>query len=93
MADLGMIVTYVDDVKPNVEVLRLWTDQQIAEKEMRVKRLEADMEEILRAHTAKIQAAIIMLKREVAALYGKKDKLEQYNKGDVIEVKMIEQKE
>lgn len=90
MADLPVIVNY--EVKPNVEVLRLWTDQQIAEKETRIKRLEADMEEILRAHTAKIQANIIMLKREVAALYDKKDRLEAYQKQDVIEVKQIEQK-
>jgi hypothetical protein len=90
MADLPVPKHY--EVKPNVEVRKLWVDQQIAEKETRVKRLEADAEEIMRAQIARIKADIIMLKREVANLYSLKDQLEQYNNNDVIDVKQLENK-
>ena len=92
MADLSVLKQYNDGVQPNVEVMRLWLDQQIAEKEMRIKRLEADAEEILRAHTARIKADIIMLKREIGRLYDRKDQLEQYGNEEVIDIKRIENK-
>lgn len=90
MADLPIPKRY--EVQPNVEVLRLHCDQQIAEKETRIKRLEADAEEIMRASIARIKADIIMLKREVAKLYEKKEDLERYGKDDVIDLKQLEQK-
>ena len=89
MADLRVIKHY--DVKPNVEVQRLWTQQQIAEKEARIKRLEADAEEILRGQIARIQADIIMLKRETASLYQRMDELEKFGKDEVIDIKQLEQ--
>jgi hypothetical protein len=91
MADLPVVKHY--SVKPNVEVQILWTDQQIAEKETRVKRLEADAEEIMRAQISRIKADIIMLKREIAALYDRKDKLQTYGNQEVIDLKLIENKE
>lgn len=90
MADLPVVKHY--EVKPNVEVQKLWTEQQIAEKETRIKRLEADAEEIMRAQIARIKADIIMLKREVAALYERKDQLEKYGNNDVIDIKQISSK-
>ena len=90
MADLRVVKHY--DVQPNVEVQRLWTQQQIAEKEARIKRLEADAEEILRGQIARIQADIIMLKREAASLYQRMDELEKFGKEEVIDVQMLEHK-
>ena len=90
MADIQTNKHY--DVKPNVEVRKLWTDQQIAEKEMRIKRLEADAEEIIRGSVARIKADIIMLKREVAGLYNLKDDLEKFRNDEVIDLKQLEDK-
>lgn len=90
MADLPVPKHY--EVKPNVEVQTLWVEQQIAEKETRIKRLEADAEEIMRAQIARIKADIIMLKREVARLYDLKDQLQNYGKEEVIDIKKIENK-
>lgn len=87
MADLPVLKQY--DVQPNVEVRKLWVDQQIAEKETRIKRLEADAEEIIRAQVSRIKADIIMLKREIARLYDMKDQLEQFKNEDVIDVKRL----
>ena len=80
------------DVKPNVEVRKLWCDQQIAEKEMRVKRLEADAEEIMRGQVSRIKADIIMLKRETAKLYELKDDLEKFRNDEVIDLKQLTEK-
>jgi len=90
MADLPIPNRYT--VEPNVEVRRLWVDQQIAEKEMRVKRLEADAEEIMRAQISRIKADIIMLKREVAKLYELKDDLQEYGSNEIIDMKQLENK-
>jgi len=90
MADIGVNKHY--DVRPSVEVQRLWLDQQIAEKEMRIKRLECDAEEIIRAQISRIKADSLMLKREVARLYDVKEQLDQFGKEDIIDMKQIEAK-
>ena len=90
MADLPIPRRYA--VEPNVEVRRLWVDQQIAEKETRVKRLEADAEEIMRAQISRIKADIIMLKREVGKLYELKDDLQKFGAEEVIDLKQLEDK-
>ena len=84
MADLGVQKNY--DVKPNIEVRKLWVDQQIAEKECMVKRLEADAEEIMRGQISRIKADIIMKKREVAKLFELKDDLEKFRNDEVIDI-------
>ena len=78
---------------PNVKVHKLWTEQQIAETEMKIKRLECDAEEILRGRLKNIEAEIIMLKRKVAMLYNKYDQLEQFGNEELIEVRGIEIKQ
>ena len=88
MADLPVPKRY--DVQPNVEVRKLWVDQQIAEKETRVKRLEADAEEIMRAQISRIKADIIMLKREVGKLYELKDDLSKFGDQEIIDMKQLE---
>ena len=90
MADLPVPKSYA--VEPNVEVRKLWVDQQIAEKETRVKRLEADAEEIMRAQIARIKADILMLKREVGKLYELKDDLGRFGNEEVIDAKQLEDK-
>lgn len=90
MADLPILKHYT--VAPNVEVQRLWVDQQIAEKETRVKRLEADAEEIMRAQISRIKADILMLKRETAKLYELKDDLQRFGSQDIVDIKKLEDK-
>ena len=90
MADIAVNTHY--EVEPNVEVQRLWLKQQIAEKEIRVKRLECDAEEILRSQIHRIEAQVIMLKREISRLYDLQDKLDQFGKDEVVDIKRIEAK-
>ena len=73
--------------EPNVRVHKLWTEQQIAETEAKIKKLEADAELIIRGHLKRIEAEVIMLKRKAGMLYGKLDKLEKFGNEDVIDVR------
>jgi hypothetical protein len=71
----------------NVKVHKLWTEQQIAETEARIKRLEADAEELLKGKLKTLEAEVIMLKRKAAMLYDKFDKLEAFGNEEVIDVR------
>ena len=55
-------------VSPNADVEKLWLKSAIAEKEARVKRLEADKDEIIKSRVLKIEATILMVKREIVEL-------------------------
>lgn len=55
-------------VSPNTDVEKLWLKSAIAEKEARVKRLEADKDEIIKSRVLKLEATILMLKREIVEL-------------------------
>ena len=55
-------------VTPNADVEKLWLQSAIAEKEVRVKRLEADKEVIIKSQVLKIEATILMVKREIVQL-------------------------
>lgn len=55
-------------VSPNADVEKLWIKAAIAEKEARVKRLEVDKEEIIKSQVLKLEATILMLKREIVEL-------------------------
>jgi len=55
-------------VSPNADVEKLWLKSAIAEKECRVKRLEADKDEIIKSRVLKIEATILMVKREIVEL-------------------------
>ena len=84
MADLG--TRGGCNPEPNVKVQKLWTEQQIAETENKIKRLEADAEGIIRGQLKGIEAEIIMLKRKAVMLYQKFDNLEQFGTDDVVEI-------
>ena len=71
-------------VSPNADVEKLWCKSAIAEKEARVKRLEADKEEIIKSNVLKIEATILMLKREIVELCNTLNKMDNTN--DVIDV-------
>jgi hypothetical protein len=71
---------------PNVQMHKLWTQQQIAELECKIKHLEANREELVKARLPAIEAEIIGCKRKAAALMGRLDELEQFGLNDVIEV-------
>jgi len=91
MADLGR----GDGVNalPNVKVHRLWTEKQIAEVEMKIKRLEIEAEEIIRGKLKGIEAEIIMLKRKAALLYNKSDNLDKFGIEDVVDIEGINVKQ
>lgn len=73
-------------VPPNVKILKLWTEQQIAEREKKIKHLEANAEEIIRGQLKGIEAEILNLKREVQALMIKFDNLEQFGTEEIVEI-------
>ena len=87
MADIG--VSGGVNPEPNVKVHKLWTEQQIAETEAKIKRLEADAEEIIKGRLKRLEAEVIMLKRKAALLYDKFDNLEKFGNEEVIDVKGI----
>jgi hypothetical protein len=64
-------------VTPNADVEKLWLKSAIAEKEARVKRLEADKDEIIKSRVLKIEATILMVKREIVELNNKLNKDER----------------
>ena len=63
-------------VSPSADVEKKWIQVAIAEKECRVKRLEIDKEEIMRAQTVKLDALVMMLKREIVELNNRLSALE-----------------
>ena len=72
--------------EPNVKVRKLWTEQQIAETECKIKRLEADAEEIIRGRLKSIEAEVLMLKRKAVMLYETLDNLEKFGSEEVVEI-------
>jgi hypothetical protein len=71
---------------PNVKMHKLWCEQQIAELECKVKRLEADAEEIVRAQLKRIEAEVEGAKRKIVSLRARHDQLEQFGLQEVIEI-------
>lgn len=55
-------------VQPDSDVLKKWAKAEIASKEAQVKRLEADKEEIIQGQVLRIEAKIMMLKKEIVHL-------------------------
>ena len=84
MGDIGR----GDGVQPiaNVKVHRLWTEQQIAESEMKIKALEIQAEGIIRGQLKGIEASILMEKRKATLLYNKLDNLEKFGVEDVVNI-------
>jgi len=84
MGDIGRS----DGVQPvaNVKVHRLWTEQQIAECEMKIKGLENQAEGIIRGQLKGIEASILMEKRKAVLLYNKLDNLEKFGTEDVVNI-------
>jgi hypothetical protein len=70
-------------VTPNADVEKLWLKSAIAEKECRLKRLEADKELIIKSQVLKIEATILMVKREIVTLNNTLDKSEPRETIDV----------
>ena len=70
-------------VTPNADVEKLWLKSAIAEKETRVTRLEADKDQIIKSQVLKIEATIIMVKREIVKL---NQHLEKYEPKETIDI-------
>lgn len=86
MADLAILRTRNDLTKPTIKVEKLLLQQQIAEKEARVKRLSADAYEILNGRLKGLEADIIMGERDVAKLKEDLDNLEKHGDADIVNV-------
>jgi len=86
MADLPVVRTRNDLTKPNVKVLKLLLEQQIAEKKARVERLKTDAFEIMEGRIKGLQADIIMGERDIAKLIIDLDDLERHDDMEIIEV-------
>ena len=85
----SILLAFANDAAWDGRNERQIAEQQIAELECRIKRLEADAEEIVRGKLKNIEAEIIMLKRKVALLYQKSDQLDQFGLEDVVDVNGI----
>ena len=70
-------------VTPNADVEKLWLKSAIADKECRLKRLEADKEQIIKSQVLKIEATILMVKREIVTL---SNELTKHEPKDTIDV-------
>ncbi len=86
MSDLPVLRTRNDLTIPTIRVEKLLLQQQIAEKEARVKRLGADAYEILNGRLKGLEADIIMGERDVAKLKEDLDNLEKHGDADVVNV-------
>lgn len=63
-------------VKPDSEVIKKWGQAEIASKEAQIKRLEADKDEIINSQVLRLEARIIMLKKEIVKLYNDLENME-----------------
>ena len=86
MADLPVLRTRNDLTKPTIKVEKLLLEQQIAEKEARVKRLKADAYEILNGRLKGIEVDVIMGERDISKLKQDLDKLEKHGDADIVNV-------
>jgi len=63
-------------VQPDNDVMKKWARAEIASKEAQVKRLEADKDEIVQGQVLRIEAKIMMLKKEIVKLSNDLESLE-----------------
>jgi len=63
-------------VKPDTEVVKKWAKAEIASKEAQMKRLEADKDEIINGQVLRLEAKIMMLKKEITKLRHELDNLD-----------------
>lgn len=77
MADLDVNRGWL--VSPNAEVELMWLNVQIQERRSRIARYKQDIEDLQKGKILDLQAKIIMLEKEVAAM-------EQSKNGGVIDV-------
>ena len=76
-------------IEPTVEEHRLTYDEQVAEKEYQLERLESELKRFINGHIKKIEKDKIRLKREIAELIRQRDLLDKFGKQEIIDVKNI----
>ena len=69
-----------------VEEHRLEYDEQLAEKEYQLERLDSELKRFINGHVKKIERDKIRLKREVAELIRRKEVLDQFGKQEIIDI-------
>ena len=76
-------------INPTVEEHRLEYDEQLAEKEYQLERLDSELKRFINGHIKKIERDKIRLKREIAELIRRKDQLDQFGKQEIIDITNI----
>ena len=66
MADLRVNKQWL--IEPNADVKKKWIQCQVQERKSQIVRLEQDIEDLKNGQIVKLEATIIMLKKEMAQL-------------------------
>lgn len=88
MSDTPMVPMSLG-IKPTVEETRLELDEQLAEKEYQLERLDSELKRFINGHVKKIERDKIRLKREIAEILRRRDMMDKYGKQDIIDVKTL----
>ena len=86
MGDLIVLKTRNDVAKPTIKVKKLWLEQQIAEKKVRIQTLTTQAFAITEGQLKGIEADTIMAERDVMELTRELDILEGKNEKEIIDV-------
>ena len=81
------------EIKDTVEERRLEYDEQLAEKEYQLERLESELKRFINGQIKKIERDRIRLRREIAELTRQKEMLDRYGKQDVIDITTLNKEE
>jgi hypothetical protein len=76
-------------INPTVEEHRLEYDEQLAEKEYQLERLESELKRFINGQVKKIERDKIRLKREIAELLRQKEALDKFGKQEVIDITAV----
>ena len=74
MADLGTGTRYL--VEANRDVKSKWLDVQIQEKKSQIVRIKQDIEDLVKGRIIQLEAALLMLDREILKLESDKKLLD-----------------
>jgi len=79
------------NIKTTVQEHRLEFDEELAEKEYQLTRLEAEYRRFIDGSVKKIERDKIRLKREIAELKRRKESLAHYKEQDIIDINLTKQ--
>jgi len=85
MSDYPLVMKSVK-MEPTVEEHRLEYDEQLAEKEYQLERLDSELKRFINGQIKKIERDKIRLKREIAELQRQKETLDKFGKQEIIDI-------